>query len=318
MRAIVFDCAIRFRADYPEPVRSGNEALIRVCFAGICATDLEITKGYMGFKGVPGHEFSGIVEQCDNPELIGKRVTGEINISCGACPLCMRGAERHCPNRTVLGILNKDGVFADYVTLPEKNLHVIPDGIADEEAVFIEPLAAAFEITGQVKVGRTTRAAVIGDGRLGLIIAQALSLTGCDLLALGHNAGKLSILEARGIRTKVGLEGLGRMFDLVVDAAGSDTGFSDALSIVRPGGTVVLKTTAAQRQRPDLNKVVIDEITVIGSRCGPFGPAIKALSGGLVDVKPLISKVFDIEDGVEALKYAAQKGVLKALLKTGK
>lgn len=315
MRAIVFDDRLEFRADYPEPGVSEGEALVKVRYAGICATDLEITKGYMGFKGVLGHEFAGVVEQCHDKGLAGRRVTGEINLFCGRCPDCLGGLGNHCPQRTVLGIYGKDGAFADYVMLPVKNLHFIPESLADEEAVFIEPVAAAYEILEQVPIGKKTKVAVIGDGRLGLLISQVVSLTGCSMVSIGRHREKLALLEARGIDTRIGIEGLCREFDVVIDAAGSATGIDEAIKIVRPRGAIVLKTTAAAERKIDLNKIVIDEIRLVGSRCGPFKPAIEALSNGMVDVKPLIARVFSLEDGVQAFGYASKKGVLKVLLK---
>ncbi|OGQ56633.1 MAG: alcohol dehydrogenase [Deltaproteobacteria bacterium RIFCSPLOWO2_02_FULL_53_8] len=314
MRAIVLDKKAAYVINRPEPEPKAGEALIRVRSAGVCATDLELIKGYMGFKGVPGHEFCGVVSESSDKTLINKRVAGEINIGCNRCDWCASGRRNHCPDRQVLGILDKDGVFAEYVTLPNENLHILPDEISDEEAVFIEPLGAAFEISEQVDVkGRDV--CVLGDGRLGLLCAQALNLAGCRLTAIGRHAEKLAILEARGIKTRLGIEGLKKTFDVVVDCTGSDTGFDDALSLVRPAGTVVLKTTVATRQAVNLNQLVIDEITVVGSRCGPFKPAIEALADKRVDVKGLIAKTFSIEDGVEALEYAARKGVMKVLIK---
>lgn len=319
MRALVFENGKAvFRPDYPKPVAGQGDALVRVSFAGVCATDLEITKGYMGFNGVPGHEFCGVVEECADDRFEGRRVAGEINLWCGECAFCRGGMRNHCPDRSVLGILGHDGAFADYLTLPVRNLHPLPDSITDEEAVFIEPLAAAFEITEQVNVSEGVRVCVLGDGRLGLLTAMALSTRGCELTTVGRHPEKLSLLSGRGIRALTGAEGLGREFDLVADCTGRPEGFNEALRLVRPGGVVVLKTTVAGNAKADLNRVVIDEITVIGSRCGPFKPAIAALAEKKVDVRPLISKVFPLEEGVEALEYAGRKGVLKVLLRVGK
>jgi threonine dehydrogenase-like Zn-dependent dehydrogenase len=315
MKALVFDNGLSFHAGWEKPVPAPGEALVRVTFAGICATDLEITKGYMGFTGVPGHEFVGVIEEAADDRLEGKRVAGEINLGCGKCDYCKHKMENHCPARKVLGIKGKDGAFAEYITLPFKNLRPLPENITDEEAVFIEPLAAAFEILEQVKVNEYTRACVLGDGRLGQLVAQALATTDCSLLVIGRHEEKLAFLKARGIPTRTSVEGLEKQLDLVIDCTGSPDGLSAALDLVRPTGTVILKTTVAQRPGADLNRVVIDEITLIGSRCGPFEPAMQALEERRVDVKPLISKVFPIEQGVEAFAYAAQKGVLKVLLK---
>jgi len=314
MRAIVFNNKLDYCEDKLKPAPAKNEALVKVRLAGVCATDLEITKGYMGFNGIPGHEFSGVVEECAEAALIGKRVTGEINIGCNRCEWCAKGLQNHCPDRAVLGILNKDGAFADYVTLPVTNLHLIPDKISDEEAVFIEPLAAAFEILEQTDVtGKDV--CVIGDGRLGLLCAQVLALVNSRLTAVGRHAEKLAILDKLGIKTRVGAQGLQRTFDVVVDCTGAKDGLDTALSVVRPRGTIVLKTTVASKRDTDLNQVVIDEITITGSRCGPFAPAIDALEKGLVKIRPLIEKTFAIKDGVEAIGYAGKKGVLKVLIR---
>ncbi len=317
MRALVFEGDLKYRTDYPAPAPLNDEALVRVTAAGVCATDLEIIKGYMGFKGVLGHEFVGVVEECGEMGLTGRRVAGEINIPCGTCRFCKEGLGNHCPSRGVLGILNKDGAFAEYLTLPFSNLHVLPDSVTDEEAIFVEPLAAAFEIMEQAELGPSKNVCVLGDGRLGILVAQALSLTKCRLVAAGRHRDKLSILYNRGINARIGIDGLGREFDLVVDCTGSPSGLADALKVVRPRGTVVLKTTVADRGAFDLNQAVIDEITVVGSRCGPFKPAIRALEERVIEVRPLVTKTFPIDDGVEAIKYASQKGVLKVILKIG-
>lgn len=244
MRAIVFDKKVEFYSDWPKPAPKAGEALIQVMLAGVCATDLELVKGYMGFKGVLGHEFCGIVTECEDKGSINKRVAGEINIGCNRCNWCIAGARNHCPNRAVLGILNKDGVFAEYITLPLENLHILPDAISDEEAVFIEPLAAAFEIAEQVDV-KGKDVCVLGDGRLGLLCGQALALAGCSLTVIGRHPEKLAILERRGIKTRLDIEGIKKTFDVVVDCTGSDAGFNDALSLVKPRGTIILKTTVA-------------------------------------------------------------------------
>jgi len=315
MRAIVFDGKLEYRTDYPKPVPVDGEALIKVSLAGICATDLEITKGYMGFKGVLGHEFVGVIEETADDRFHGKRVVGEINIPCGECEYCKAKMPAHCPGRSVLGIHNKDGAFADYLTLPLKLLHPLPDDTSDEAAVFTEPLAAAFEIFEQVPIDDDTKVAVLGDGRLGLLVSEVMNLAGCNSVTIGRHAEKLEILKKMNIPARLGKDGFGRVFDLVVDCTGSASGFEDALSLVRPRGTVVLKTTVAERGSVDLNRVVIDEITVVGSRCGPFRPALKALDERKVRVKPLITKVFPIEEGIKAMEYAKEKGVLKVLIK---
>lgn len=314
MRACVFDKKAEYRVDWPKPLPKAGEALIRVSQAGVCATDLELIKGYMGFRGVLGHEFCGLVCESADKTIINKRVAGEINIGCNRCAWCAAGARNHCPQRAVLGILDKDGVFAEYITLPIENLHILPETISDEEAVFIEPLAAAFEITEQVNI-KDKDVCVLGDGRLGLLCAQAIALSGCILTTIGRHPEKLLMLEGRGIKTRLGIEGVKKRFDIVVDCTGSDAGFNDALSIIKPRGTLVLKTTVAARQKINLNQLVIDEITLVGSRCGPFKPAIEALADKRVDVKSLIAKTFSLEDSVEALEYAGKKGVMKVLIK---
>ncbi|MCC7201783.1 MAG: alcohol dehydrogenase catalytic domain-containing protein [Nitrospirae bacterium] len=315
MRALLFKNGLSYLNDYPAPVPTGDEALIRVSCAGICNTDIEILRGYMGFSGIPGHEFAGVVEKSPDNGLVGKRVTGEINVSCGTCSYCQIGLKNHCPNRSVLGILNRNGALADYLILPVSNLHIIPDSVSDEEAVFAEPLAAAFEIMEQVQIRPEDKVCVLGDGKLGLLIAQVLSLSGCELIVAGRHRDKLSILENRGIRTTPEPPANERVFDIVVDATGSPSGLEAALNIVRPRGRIIIKTTVAERGAVDLNRVVIDELTLIGSRCGPFPPAIKALEAKSVDVRPLVSRVFPIEEGIRAFQYAAARGVLKVLLK---
>jgi len=317
MRALVFDKALYFDADYPRPKPLVGEALVRIIYAGVCATDIEITRGYMGFAGVPGHEFSGVVEWAEDRSFVGKRVTGSINIGCGACPLCAVGLENHCPNRKVLGILNKDGAFAEYLALPVKNIFILPDNVTSEEAVFAEPLAAAFQITRQVRVEAGAKVAVLGDGKLGLLAALVLRQSGCDLTLVGRHAERLSAFEKKGMDVSLGVEGLARDFDITVECTGSADGLGDALSITKPRGTVVLKSTLAKRCGEILNQAVIDEITLIGSRCGPFEPAIKALSDRSIDVRPFVSAVFPLEEGARAMEESAKSTALKVLLRIG-
>lgn len=315
MRALLFKDKLQFLADYPVPKPKYNEALVRVSMAGICGTDLEIIRGYMGFNGIPGHEFAGTVEECADERFLGKRVAGEINLGCGVCPYCLNRMRNHCPNRTVLGILNKDGAFADYLTLPARNLHLIPDSVPDEEAVFIEPLAAAFEILQQIHIKPGDRVCVIGDGRLGLLAAQVLSLTGCDLFVVGRHEKKLELLKGKGIRTAFESDFSEGDFDFVVDCAGSPSGMELAVKIVKPRGTIALKTTLAHWEEVDLNFLVINEISLAGSRCGRFGPAIRSLQMKTIGVRPLIEKTFSLEEGLEAFEHASRKGVLKVLIK---
>lgn len=319
MRAIVFSNGLHFRTDYPVPEAGDDEALIRVTQAGICNTDLEITKGYMGFEGIPGHEFVGKIEKCRDRHLVGKRVTGEINISCGKCSFCNDGMFSHCPNRSVLGILKKDGAFAEYITLPIKNIHVIPGPISNEEAVFTEPLAAAYEILHQVHVTPSHRVCVLGDGKLGLLVGMVLNTTGCKLLVLGRHKEKLAVLGHIGITTALVSDesALQKDFDIVVDCTGSASGTKSALELVKPRGTIVLKTTVAGNVPFDMNQIVIREITLIGSRCGPFMHALRALEDKTFDLRPMVSRTFGLEEGIVAFDYAARRGVLKVILNIG-
>jgi threonine dehydrogenase-like Zn-dependent dehydrogenase len=315
VKALVFQNGeLRLATDYPLPEPASGEALVRVNMAGICATDLEIVKGYMGFEGVLGHEFSGVVEAAADDDLVGKRVVGEINCACCSCDFCREGLERHCPDRSVLGILGRDGAFAEYLALPEENLHPIPDSISDKAAVFVEPLAAAFEILEQLEIGRDDSVCILGDGRLGLLVAQVLALSASSLLTIGRHPENLEFLRARGIETAAVAEP-GTIFDIVVDCTGAASGISEAVALVKPRGVIVLKTTVADERSLDLNQLVINETTLIGSRCGPFTPAIEALAQGKVEVEPLVGKVFPLDAGVEAFNYARQTGTLKVLLK---
>lgn len=311
MRAIVFQNGkLGFDPDHPMPQPAAGEALVRVSLAGVCTTDLEIFRGYMSFNGVPGHEFAGVVEAGGG--LAGQRVAGEINCACGGCDLCAAGLERHCPGRSVLGIQGRDGAFAEYLTLPIANLHPLPDAVSDEAAVFIEPLAAAFEIIEQVDIGASDSVCVLGDGRLGLLAAQVLALRTASLMVVGRHPEKLRLLQLRDIATAV--EAPDRRFDFVVDCTGSAAGLDEAMALVRPLGTIVLKTTVAGERSLDFNRLVIDEVTLVGSRCGPFAPAIQALAEDRIDVAPMISRTFPLEEGIEAMEYAARPGTLKVLL----
>ncbi len=315
MRAIVFDDKLEFRTDYPVPERGENEALIRVTHAGICNTDLEIIKGYMKFRGILGHEFVGVIEQCDQKSAIGNRVVGEINLGCGVCSFCRNNSSSHCSHRSVLGIMDKDGVFADYITLPLANLHTVPEHISDEEAVFTEPLAAAFEIFEQVNIKSSDRVCVLGDGKLGLLVSQTLAASNCDLTVIGHYDEKLAILGKLGIKTELSSSYEEPEFDIVVECTGSRSGIDTALNIVRPKGQIILKTTVAKNNSFNLNHIVINELSLIGSRCGPFKPAIQAIKSGAIDLSSLISNIYPLDDGLKALKYASKKGMIKVILK---
>ncbi len=316
MRALLFDGTLGYTDGLPEPSPQKGEALIRVGMAGICATDLEITRGYMSFSGIPGHEFVGTVTRACSPHLVGKRVVGEINSGCGRCGWCLKGEKEHCPDRTVLGIYRKDGAFADYIALPEENLHLVPHGLEDQEAVFTEPVAAALEIVEQCHIRPTSEVCVVGDGRLGLVIAQVVRLTGCRLTVVGKYREKLEILHNMGVETVL-LEDSSSlsMFDLVIDATGTPSGTGFSSSLLRPRGTLVVKTTVKEGGGLEMGRVVVDELKVLGSRCGPFGPALRLLSAGLVRVGPLVSGVFPIERGVDAFEEAERKGVLKVLVR---
>ncbi len=299
---------------HPQSATIAQTALVKVHLGGICSTDLQIFKGYMGFRGVPGHEFVGSVSEGPK-ELLGKRVVGEINFGCGRCENCTRDLSRHCTNRSVMGILNTDGTFAEYVAVPAVNLHLVPDKVSDEEAVFTEPLAAAFEILEQVQIDPGDQVLVLGDGKLGNLCAQVLRLTGASVTALGKHEDKLKLIKRAGVRTILLNDWKPRLFDVVVDATGSPSGLELALSAVRPRGTLVLKSTIAGNHDVSLAPIVINEITVIGSRCGLFPPALEALEEKGVSVTPLIEKIYPLNDGIEAVGHAARPGTKKILLR---
>lgn len=314
MRALTYIDRLRLETSYPDPERLPGEALLRVRVAGICATDLELIRGYMDFEGVLGHEFVAEVVEADTPALVGRRVVGEINCPCRECPTCAEGLTNHCPRRTVLGILERDGAFADYTTLPEACLHQIPEELDERVAVFAEPLAAALQVLEQAPVDGETTVCVLGDGKLGMLVAQVLHTTGCRLTVLGHHEDKLDILRARGIAASLAEEAPGVRYQVVVDATGLPEGLSQALGLVAPRGTVVLKTTVAGETTLALAPVVIDEVTVVGSRCGPLDKAVEWLSGRRVEVEPLIEAAYPLSEGIEAFRHAARRGARKILL----
>ena len=307
---------LRFDTDAPDPEASPGESLVRVTRAGICETDLQLVRGYMGFRGVLGHEFVGVAE---TGPFAGKRVVGEINCGCGTCERCQEGWQRHCPHRTVLGILGRDGAFADFATLPHENLKLVPHSVPDEVAVFVEPLAAAYRILEQLHIDASVHAIVLGDGRLGNLCAQVLAQTGAKVFVVGKHDEKLALLREQHVETRLladviaELDALPRV-DIVVEATGSPTGLPLALRLVRPRGTIVLKTTVAGEQTLALAPIVIDEVNIIGSRCGSFEPAIRALSEGRIDVRPLISAVRPFDEALAAFEEAARPGVLKVQL----
>ena len=307
---------LQLRSKYPTPAAHEDMALVRVRCAGVCSTDLQILKGYLGFRGVPGHEFVGEVSEGPE-ELIGKRVVGEINFACGTCATCRRGLERHCPTRRVMGIVSADGSFAEYVTVPSANLHRVPDSLTDEAAVFCEPLAAAFEILEQTHIQPTAEVIVFGDGKLGLLCAQVLHVAGARVTLVGKHEEKLAIVRKLGAATVLLADWRVRQADVVVEATGSTAGLSLAMASLRPRGVLVLKSTVAREHTVSLAPVVINEVTVIGSRCGRFSPALQALARGSIEVTPLIHKIFPLTEGVAALRHAARPGVLKVLLRLG-
>lgn len=314
MRALFVDGDVTLM-ELPRPEPGPGEALVRVVVAGVCNTDLEILNGYMGFRGVPGHEFVGVVEKCRNEHLMRRRVVGEINCVCRSCHYCKLDMPHHCLNRSVLGIANRNGAFAEYLTLPEENLHLIPDGVADDVAVFTEPTAAAFRITEQLEISPNDRVIVLGAGKLGQLIAQVLWLRTKKLVCVGRSAWKLDLLNRLQIRTAHKDEPIESGADIVVEATGSPEGFARALELVRPEGTIVLKTTVAGDSNLDMSVPVINEVRIIGSRCGPFRPALEALALGNVEVKPMISETYDVADGVAALRRASARDVMKILLR---
>ena len=315
MKALRFTSG-KLRLDDVSRLAAGGEALIRVTKSGICNTDIEITRGYARFEGTIGHEFVGIVEESGRPELLGKRVVGEINAGCGRCALCLAGDPRHCPKRTVLGIKGRDGTHAEFLRLPDANLVKVPDVVSDEQAVFAEPLAAAYGITEQVEILPESRVAVIGDGKLGILCALSLGLRSNKVTLVGRHASKLEIAERQGIETILSgeAEKMPSTFDVVVEASGSESGFATALDIVRPRGKIVLKSTFQGKPAWEAWRVVVDEITIVGSRCGRFEPAVQLLAEGKIDVTSMISTDLPLSRGVEAMAEAQAKGVMKVLL----
>ena len=310
---------LSYREDLSIPTPPPGEALLRVRLAGICSTDLELLRGYYPFAGIPGHEFVGEVvalsqESPDDPGWVGQRVVGEINAACGACGTCLAGRPTHCENRTVLGIKDRNGVFAEYLTLPVRNLYRVPDRVPDEAAVFTEPLAAALEIQEQIMIKPTDRILVIGAGRLGQLVAQTLALRGCHLQVVARHPNQQSLLKDRGISVILQEDILWGKIDLVVEATGSPEGFELARRAVRPRGLIVLKSTYKGHLTTDFSSIVVDEITLVGSRCGPFPPALKLLESGQVDPLPLIEARYALADGLAAFDRAAGPGVLKVLI----
>ena len=304
---------LTLRDDLERPVAAPGEALVRVSCAGVCNTDLELLRGYYPFTGVPGHEFVGVVEQ-GPAELQGRRVVGEINAVCGECPTCRAGRSAHCERRTVLGVVGRHGAFAEYLTLPCANLHLVPDELTDDVAVFTEPLAAALEIQQQIAVNPDDRVLVAGDGKLGQLIARTLAPIGCELCVVGRRPEKLALLELAGIRGVTGDQVDLGSFDLAIECTGNPDGFDLARRALRPRGTLILKSTYARKLTVDAASLVVDEITLIGSRCGPFGPALQMLFNGSIDPLPLIHGRYPLQHGVAAFERAGEADALKILV----
>ncbi len=320
MKAVVFDEGLKLDKNYAKPVPQPGEALVRVTLAGICNTDYEITKGYMGYKGVLGHEAVGVVEDVnsDDKSLIGKRVVAEISYGCNDpnCPWCAVKNYRHCPNRHTLGIWRKDGCLAEYFTMPINVLFEVPQNVPDEQAVFVEPLAAALEITEQHHIKPYEKVIVLGDGKLGLTTALALNAQNLDVTLVGKHQNKLDIAKAQGVKTCLLPDfAQEKNYDVVVEATGSLSGFETSLSLVRPRGVLVLKSTIAASKEINLAPIVIDEITILGSRCGQFPPALRMLASGHVDFKPLISGIYSADDALNAFEKNKEKDTLKVLVK---
>ena len=320
MKAVVFDESLKLDNNYKKPVPNKGEALIRVSLAGICNTDYEITKGYMGYKGILGHEAVGIVEEIndDDKSLLGKRVVAEISYGCQkpGCSYCAEKLYRHCPDRHTLGIWRKDGVFAEYFTMPLETLFEVPENVPDKQAVFVEPLAAACEITEQLHIKPFQNVIVLGDGKLGLITALTLNAQNIDVTLVGKHQNKLDIAKNQNVKTKL-LQDLKveKIYDVVVEATGAISGFETALALTKPRGTLVLKSTIAASKEFNLAPIVIDEITVLGSRCGQFGPALRLLASKKVDFSQLISGIYSIDNALEAFEKNKEKETLKVLLK---
>jgi threonine dehydrogenase-like Zn-dependent dehydrogenase len=310
------DRQLSLRPDIPKPEPTPGEALVRVLRAGVCNTDLELTRGYYPYSGVLGHEFVGVVEAGYTPWL-KQRVVGEINASCGKCEFCQKGIKTHCLDRTVLGIVNRNGAFAEYLSLPIQNLYQVPETISTDAATFTEPLAAALQILEQVKITPNHRVLIVGDGKLGLLVAQAIATTDCEVLAIGRHESKLQILKDCGIQTGFASEIQAGSFDVAVECTGNPEGFAIALGALKARGTLVLKSTYAGKLSLDAAKIVVDEIQLVGSRCGAFAPALELLASGKISVLPMVQARFELQEGLAAMGRAAQKGTLKVLIDMG-
>jgi len=319
LRALLIENGeVKVVEDYPKPKVKSGWVLIKPSVVGICNTDLELIQGYMNFSGVPGHEFVGVVEESSDKKLLGRRVVGEINFACGTCEYCRKGLQRHCPNRSVLGIQNADGAFAEYVTLPRENIHILPDGVSDDQAVFVEPLAASLEILMQTHIKPTSKVFVLGDGKLGLLVTQVLRLIGCDLVLVGKHENKLGIVERMGVKTATTENLPATKADLVVECTGNPNGYSLAKRMVSPSGIIVAKSTYHQNLELNWSEIVVDEISIIGSRCGPFDPAIRLLEQGLIDTGSLITARYPFEEVLRAFEHAKDREAIKILVQIGK
>ena len=321
MKALVYNKELKLDNNYPIPDVKENEVLIKTLMVGICNTDYEITKGYMGYQGVLGHEFAGIVEKTGSnvdKNLINKRVVGEINLACNNCEWCHKGLGRHCPNRSTLGIFKKDGCFSEYFTLPKENVIEISDNIDNETATFTEPLAAAYEILEQLHIRPDSKVALVGDGKLGLCISLVFSALNIDFIHIGKHEEKLNISKSNGVKTMLLSELKDchkKSFDFVIEATGSTGGFELSSSLVKPRGTLVLKSTITAKEGLNLASIVVDEITVVGSRCGQFRPILRLLEQGKINVKPLISGIYSVDDFEKAFEENSKKDTLKILVK---
>ena len=315
MKAIRLEASLQFNPTYKDLTPPAGEALVRVHQAGICATDIQLVRGYMGFQGILGHEFVGTVEQAYGHEhLNGRRVVGEINAACRTCPTCQAERLTHCPNRTTLGIDQRDGAFAEYLRLPVENLHPVPDNISDDQAVFTEPLAAACQILEQISITLNDHVVIIGDGKLGLLCAQVIHTTPCHLTVIGRHPDKLALLKNLGIQTTTQIEDVSPGIDIAIEATGSPDGLKLANQILRPRGTLVMKSTYPGYTTFDFTSLVVNEINIVGSRCGPFPQALEMLEQNRVCVEPLIHSKFSINQGIEAIKLASTPGILKVLI----
>lgn len=321
MKALVYDNELKLDKNYPMPKLKDNEVLIKTSMVGICNTDYEITQGYMGYKGVLGHEFVGVVEAVGKnapQNLINKRVVGEINCACNECSYCKQNLQRHCPNRSTLGIWQKDGCFSEYFTLPYENVIEISENIDDITATFTEPLAAAYEILEQVHIKPDSKVAILGDGKLGLCVSLVFAALNIDYVHIGKHPEKLEISKNLGAKTML-LDELKeshkKSFDVVVEATGSTGGFETSASLVKPRGILVLKSTIAAKEGLNLASIVVDEITIVGSRCGQFRPILRLLENGKINPKPLVSGIYSVSDFENAFEKNAQKGTLKVLVK---